>query len=276
MNALQTVVERNLSSALILEDDVDWDLRIKHQLYNFALSSRALLQPLASNSLRYADPTYPSPAGTEDQPNDFYLDHLPSTIPPSISAYGDGWDVLWLGHCGAQFPDSQDPKWGPGSIKISKGRVIHLNDETVPEMSYLSIGPAEEDPRALYPQHTRFIHHMRENICSFGYAVSQAGARHILYEAGIKKLEDPFDILLRFVCEGQNGYVYLNCLTVQPPLFNQHRPAGKVSAYSDISSWGDEVKDKAETSFVRWSARMNLKKLLDGETDYDDQFPDAV
>lgn len=34
------VVDGNLGSALILEDDADWDIRIKKQLQAYALSSR--------------------------------------------------------------------------------------------------------------------------------------------------------------------------------------------------------------------------------------------
>jgi GR25 family glycosyltransferase involved in LPS biosynthesis len=43
MNAMVAVVEQNLTSALILEDDADWDVRIKPQLRDFALSSQALI-----------------------------------------------------------------------------------------------------------------------------------------------------------------------------------------------------------------------------------------
>jgi GR25 family glycosyltransferase involved in LPS biosynthesis len=39
MNALRTVVEQGLESALILEDDVDWDARLKSQLETFALAA---------------------------------------------------------------------------------------------------------------------------------------------------------------------------------------------------------------------------------------------
>ena len=39
------VVERDINTALIMEDDLDWDIRIKNQLSNFALASRVLIQP---------------------------------------------------------------------------------------------------------------------------------------------------------------------------------------------------------------------------------------
>lgn len=45
VNAIREVVRRNLTSALIMEDDTDWDIRVRQQLQNFARSSRALTQP---------------------------------------------------------------------------------------------------------------------------------------------------------------------------------------------------------------------------------------
>jgi len=86
LNAVRQVVTDRLSSALILgilnwcwidcgtkliensiEDDADWDVALKNQLLDIARGSRFL-----SNQ----------------------------TDATSHSPYGDGWDVLWLGHCG--------------------------------------------------------------------------------------------------------------------------------------------------------------------------------
>jgi len=60
-------VENGLSSALILEDDMDWDVRLKTQLMDFARGSRYLLNMTESTKTH--------------------------------SPYGDGWDVLWVGLC---------------------------------------------------------------------------------------------------------------------------------------------------------------------------------
>jgi hypothetical protein len=45
MNILQKMVATGMGSALIMEDDTDWDIRIKPQLESFARASRLLLQP---------------------------------------------------------------------------------------------------------------------------------------------------------------------------------------------------------------------------------------
>jgi hypothetical protein len=34
--------------------------------------------------------------------------------------------------------------------------------------------------------------------------------------------------------------------------------------------------NKASTEMIRWSARLNIARLLRGETDFDDQFPDKA
>lgn len=123
------MVRRNLTTAFILEDDADWDIRIKEQLSDFASSTRALIQPLKYEEGKYADSTYPIPDSTFALAEPLSFHSLPQTKPPKQTVYGDNWDILWIGHCGMRFPiDGM-----PGSDKISKGRVVRENDNTVTE-----------------------------------------------------------------------------------------------------------------------------------------------
>ncbi|KAJ5619106.1 hypothetical protein N7510_003090 [Penicillium lagena] len=69
MNGMQRIVDNRIGSAIIMEDDADWDVNIKIQLRSFAIGIRAL-------------------QGT--------------TETPTTSPYGDNWDILWLGHCGIE------------------------------------------------------------------------------------------------------------------------------------------------------------------------------
>lgn len=67
INLLQHIMQSNLATALILEDDVDWDIAVRDQMPVIADAVRNISQaPIES----------PDP-------------------------YGSNWDVLWLGHCGA-------------------------------------------------------------------------------------------------------------------------------------------------------------------------------
>ncbi|KAI1816981.1 hypothetical protein GGS20DRAFT_575194 [Poronia punctata] len=269
LNAIQEVVRRNLSSALIMEDDADWDVRLRDQLNNFALSSHALTQPLSRPSQgRYADMTYPNP--TPNSPAsvpDLDFTRLPDTVIPSTSPYGDEWDVLWLGHCGMHFP-FQDGK------VIPKARVFQ-QDETVPQQQHLWTVSDSNDLKDQYGSHTRITHHVQDGICSLAYAITQKSARKLLYEIGLKDANAAFDITLRWFCEGtgQPNRGYHNCLTTQPSLFQIHLPAGPKKYNSDISDHGEGIQEK-KTEVIRYSVKMNAEAIMNGR-EIEDQYPDA-
>jgi hypothetical protein len=71
LNAIKYALSNSLSTFLIVEDDVDWDISIKYQL--------SLVAPVIRNL-----------TASED----------------SRSVYGGAWDLLWLGHCGDVVPKS--------------------------------------------------------------------------------------------------------------------------------------------------------------------------
>lgn len=269
MDALWYIVQHDLASAIIFEDDLDWDVRIREQARDFALASRALLQPL-DGTKTFADPTYPTvkekDAALDPPPLSFA--NLPKTQDPKASVYGDGWDVLWLGHCGVQQPtgDPEDQQWAERSRHISRGAVVKDKDATVPQPgdihSWDDGGHARF--RDSYPPHTRVTHHALDAVCTFAYGVSQAGARRILYDLGLWRMDDPFDLGLRQFCDGTFGHARHVCLTTQPSLFSHFE-----------KKEGSEL-DHEKTWNIRWSARENLVKLLDGEGDYEDQWPDSL
>ena len=226
-----------------MEDDVDWDVRLKPLLQDFAISSNSLLQSPPGANLNY--------------------DKLPSTSVPRSSPYGDGWDVLWLGHCGMELPEAG-------------GVVVHEHDVTVPEQRYLQSWDVNEvTPLQAYPSHTRVVMRQRAGVCSLAYAVSQSGARQILYSLGLRRLDKAFDLMLRDWCEGTNGYESHVCLGVLPQLFDHYRRAGPPNIDSDISPPNQAYRDQPFTLNIRWSVRMNMNKILRGDTTYDDQYPDA-
>jgi hypothetical protein len=253
-------VDQDLSTALIMEDDVDWDIRVKSQLYEFAGAVNLLAQPLAHGNSEYADPT------------ELFPGQNLSTVLSKHSPYGDNWDVLWLGHCGARFPSKeQDPA-------LPRRRAL-INDPTAPSQQHIFVGFGSDEILRKYPNHTRAISHTAENVCTLAYAVSQRAARQILFDVGLRALENPFDIMLRNYCDGLGGRKVRNCYTAQPSYMAHHRAAGKASKSSDIHDWeGQEEADventNAYTFNVRWSTKMNLQKLVDGEKDFVDQWPD--
>lgn len=261
------MVENNIASALILEDDADWDLRIKQQMTDFAKASRLLVQPLPGAKDQYLDPTYPQPQ-PDDNPTNFYVDR-DHTARPTTSPYGDldKWDMFWIGHCGTYFPSAAKSPNRP------IGRVVLQDDKTVPEKQHIGIMFGDQELRNEYPQHTRVVTRANRNICTYGYALSLQGARHLLYEFGIRRLDSPTDIALRSYCDGDERPVR-TCLTVQPELIGQHRPVGDKSAFSNIAGYPG-FNEQAFSRNIRWSTKLNLEKLMDGETDYIDLFQDG-
>ncbi|CAK4034511.1 glycosyltransferase family 25 [Lecanosticta acicola] len=252
MNVARTTVEQNLTSALVLEADVDWDIRIKSQMQDFAKASQLLLQPDRANDRMYVS------------------EHMPRMS--SSSPYGDvnAWDLLWIGHCGTHFPSEEEK-----DIGVPAGRVAIPDDETVPESQHVNIQFGNDDLINQYPNHTRVVSRARMNVCTLAYGMSQQGARRFLYQLGIKRIQSATDIMFRDLCDGLAGRPLHACLTVQPQLFQHHRPVGAKSTFSEIANHGEEYNERAFTRNVRWSTRLNYEKLLYGKTDFVDLFPDG-
>jgi hypothetical protein len=263
------MVGQNITSALVMEDDIDWDIRIKSQMRNFARASRLLVQPLAHTTDRYLDSSHPQPTKNQRY-TDFNVNEH-ATSDPVDSPYGDlaRWDLLWLGHCGCRFPRASDSN-------VPLGRAVIPDDQTVPEHQHLDMEYGNDELLRQYPAHTRVVSRARVNTCSLAYGISQPGARRFLYELGIHKMSDTNDMMFRYVCDGVDGRQLGTCLTVQPQLFQHHRPVGLKAGFSDISDHGDGFNDQAFTRNVRWSVRLNFPKLISGATDYIDLFRDGA
>ncbi|ORY54723.1 family 25 glycosyltransferase [Pseudomassariella vexata] len=248
MNAARMIVEENLESALIMEDDVDRDVRLKTQLEQIATGTRTLL-------------------GT-------------SSSSPS-SPYGDDWDVLWMGHCGEPFPELLPENVGkpadhPG-IQYMKQKFVIENDVTVPPPDKVTgLLDFKANP------YTRWVHIGAAPICTFAYALSQRGARKVLYDLSVDHLSGPIDNALADLCRrsvsavgeepGGDDGLQTKCISVNPPLFFSHRRKGPIHGDSDIHNIvTDEVRDKGFTENIMWSARNNIRNMIMG-SEMENQF----
>ncbi|EDN93709.1 hypothetical protein SS1G_09576 [Sclerotinia sclerotiorum 1980 UF-70] len=221
-------VERNLASAFIMEDDVDWDIRLLTQLPEFAKGIRTL-----------------------------------SNIPLNKrqhSPYGDDWDVLWPGHCGDELPSAFH--------KDAKDEIyIIANDETVAPKSVQAL------PKTLarYPEKTRIVHKAGAPVCTSGYGISYRGAQKILMALAVKGGHNlAIDNAIALLC--RDGFLDMKCFSVEPQLFQHHRPAGAKNKDSDIDSLGEgDAKGERErraTDVIVWSARLNFEQMVMGRKDY--------
>jgi hypothetical protein len=275
LNAVRKMVEENIETALIMEDDMDWDVRIKPLLENVAKGVRVV-----SDALPWE--LYPAgPAGTTQSP------------------YGDDWDLLWLGHCGEPFPEDMPESKGLEESDLGRAamstKYAILNDATVPPLGNVT-GLVNF---TAYPAHTRWVHPTAAPICTFAYALSQRGARKVLYDLSVDRLRGPFDNALAWLCrravgawpkilkgeklvaegeemdtdKGDRG-LDMKCFSVTPPVFFHHKPKGKVSGDSDIQVVGGEkkegevkeerVREKGTTENIVWSARLNVRNMIMG------------
>ena len=300
------MVEQGLSTALIVEDDIDWDVRLKQQLATFSQASRQFLEQTRQGSqksvlnsnfpLETAQPRQQEQT-TEDDKEQSHGEGLEATTTVNSREivkplYGDGWDVIWLGHCGTNFPDpgdvdSSDDLDSPGNntAMISPVRVVISNDYTVPAPEHLRPHPfASLDPLGeQYPPHTRVVHASNGTVCTLAYAVSQQAARKLLWRFGLETFTTGWDLMLRDWCDGnyQSGSKEASdprspmCLTVQPPLFS-HYFSGPGS--SDIQGLGGGYARKKGTPYVRLSVRMNMAKLASGAPteELEDQWPEGA
>lgn len=100
LNAMQYIVDNHIQSALIMEDDTDWDWFLKDQLETFSQAVSELQAPASS----------------------------------SDSPYGGSWDMLWPGHCRIGPTDDDqdihfvgnDPTVPPLPFRHSKWRQKHI------------------------------------------------------------------------------------------------------------------------------------------------------
>ncbi|RYP03756.1 hypothetical protein DL764_004931 [Monosporascus ibericus] len=136
INAIRLIVEDSLSSALIMEDDMDWDVHLKTQLSQFAPAAQTLEAGFHHNQ------TLASP-----------------------SPYGRDWDLLWLGSCATTF-DGQLPEHLRIPEAERDGRqVLIRGDPTVPPEPHV-LGNLSFSWRD-YPPRTRVVYVPGDNICSF-------------------------------------------------------------------------------------------------------------
>ncbi|CAN9108126.1 unnamed protein product [Alternaria alternata] len=159
-------VDHNLTTALIFEDDVDWDIRIRQNLQRFALASRFLSGNHGISTVKDKLETH---TNTETEDTAFKIidtSNLPKTLTslplssipsyssnPHISPYGDPtqWDILWLGHCGTGMPRPALSPHIPINHRHSTTTTIltQPNDFTVPSAQHLKAHPFQGDPDAL-------------------------------------------------------------------------------------------------------------------------------
>lgn len=215
------IVRRRLSSALVIEDDADWDLNLRSIMEYIALGSQTLLDT----------PQHEAPR----------------------SPYGDGWDLMWFGHCASS------------TIKGDDRRFIIKNDPNVPPPQHRA-NYGDIPDMSPYDDNTRIIFFTAGNTCTYSYALSYHGAAKILKYLSLDIFNEPIDYGLREMCEKKDrGFL---CISVFPQIFGEHKPAGANTRDSDIDPQNrSSVRIKGYSHNTVHSTRLNVEHLIDGRTD---------
>lgn len=224
------MVRERIHSAMIMEDDVDWDVMIKAQMTEFARGTR----------------------------------HLQKTTGQAHSPYGDGWDILSMGHCGLWNKVGEDQEYW--TTKDDPTVVIPSQRQwwRKPNLS----------PEPLSGNYTRLVFSPYKLACLASYAVSLPGAARILYDQAIQPNAQGIDSGLSAMCKRQE-YGFNSCLGAYPMITGVHRPAGDMTKESDRRKIEPgRIRKFAQSDNLVFPVRLNLGSLLRGITVVKAQFPE--
>lgn len=189
-NALKWFLDSGLETALILEDDVDWDVRLRSiQVPLAASAARSLLPPSGRGSLILQD-------GSK-----------------RAQYWGNptSWDLLYLGHCGDYFGAVTDQGLNPDNVAFNLSTSPHADyyDPTLPRKSELHPFTKDLFDALNLPDHHRTFHRSQFPLCSFGYAVTRPAAERLLSDLApaTYKAKSPraFDVAILHACRKGTG-----------------------------------------------------------------------
>ncbi|KAK9371405.1 hypothetical protein V1509DRAFT_650987 [Lipomyces kononenkoae] len=234
MNTFKYIIDNKIETALIIEDDVDWDINIKSQFASFA-------QALRTSRLRRPF--------TEEE-----LERAP---------YGLDWDIMHLATSKAVMAGSprnkafikyNDP-YRASSEVANNGCTDNSNGKKwFCFGDVMSFAKLNETERAIFPSY--------ESVGLSAIAVSYRGAQRLLYYLSYKELVDTLDYSITDLLK--KGAV--RGWTVTPPLMSEWKTHGKSD--SDLKHVGSATppgNGNGLSAGVAHSARKALAENFEGE-----------
>ncbi|RDA95810.1 hypothetical protein CP533_5217 [Ophiocordyceps camponoti-saundersi (nom. inval.)] len=213
LHALRQFLLSGDETALFLEDDVDWDVRL-----------RSVQIPLLSSALERLFPGSVSKAYPYGKPDD--------------------WDLLYLGHCGDYWgpvnADFQGDQYKPEDLV--KTPHVAFNDTTMLNVTDLHPWTAAQLTHLGVTPFTRLVHKALFPLCTFAYAVTRSSASRLVSDLAGREVKDgpqAYDIAILEGCRDKG----LRCWSINPELF--HHIQGP-SAIGDVdrdadSDWGQHM-----------------------------------
>lgn len=178
--------------------------------------------------------------------------HILNSIngPTPHSPYGDGWDLLWLGHCASAID------------KDDRRRFVIKNDPTVtPPKHRTNFGLVPDMSR--YDNTTRIMFANKGGVCLYAYALSYRGAQKVLSHLSMSLYASPVDFGISDMCKRKN----FKCVGIFPQIVDCHRGPGNSTKDSDISRAPAVVRTRGFSYNIVHSTRLNVDHLIDQEMD---------
>ncbi|CAD0105778.1 unnamed protein product [Aureobasidium uvarum] len=237
LNIMQDMVANNIATALVFEDDADWDVGIRAQMRELARGSR-------------------------------WLGNTTGETAKPISPYGDDWDILWVGHCSTK--SGSDPRrWVvPHDPTVAPPNYRMYQDQ--PDMRTWESGPDADNQ-------TRIIFVASWGFCTTGYAVSLRGAMKMLYHQSLSKFNNAVDTGLALMCANPPAASNFRCIAPYPAMIGVSRPAGNVDKFSDINyeKFGNvQPLEEARSDGLVFSVHQNIDRLVAGQAELKSQYPE--
>lgn len=232
------MINENIQTALIREDDADWDVFLRAQLREYARGVNKL--------------------------ESITKDSNASSAPYTNSPFGDDWDLHWFGNCATEADEHEDTPM----------HIIKEDPSAIPDALYQRRrGIPNFTPPALWESnYTRAIFSGRHNWCTYGYGLSLRGAKRSAYLQAVEGQVNAIDQSFNDFCMTKT--LDFKCHSVYPPLVGTHRPAGDPSKDSDREeqAFGGR-RETASTVNIVFSMMFNARRLLEGKTTVLSQWP---
>jgi hypothetical protein len=228
------MVQEKIQTALIMEDDADWDVMLKSQMLEIARGAR----------------------------------HIQDSMKPQRSPYGDSWDALFIGHCGTNnrvngnFQPVDQRYW-----------VINNDPTVVPPQHSVGNRSPDQSPLAISntDNSTRIVFSPYKVTCLQAYGVSLHGAAQILYDQGFRPNSSPIDIAWSQMCKFRRLRMPI---AVHPPIIGQYRPPGDGSKDSDRRVHKTSAPRKVGYSEnINFPMRLNIESFMYEEESIKSQYP---
>jgi GR25 family glycosyltransferase involved in LPS biosynthesis len=254
VKALRKMVEDRVETALILEDDADWDVDLRGALERMQDPMATLIGSMKKDGEKRG--------ATPEAPYGHSLD----------------WDQIYLGAClenaWVPMPDSK-PEYNlvnGQKVDFNHAPYVVYDDESSPPLANfgenaekmfkdynMTIDPTDQVRK-------RIIQKSRDPICTAAYGVTRRGATRLLYEL-TRGFNSPVDLLMAWSAEDGRVESYM----VFPPIISQWRIEGGGIRNSDINRPNPTKRDVIErrsrpdagqSTAIRNSIRKNFRKLL--------------